>query len=223
MSRLLFVIAVLVSTPASALSMAGPPPPPLGWEESITPGFDPPIEETLVFEFHADEDRRKQLAESWGATAVPVFTQLHADPKWSEYKAKIQAYIALLGGPVAEEKLEQQVRDAFETMAGGESLDGVDLQAIFQIARNATDAMRDVVREIYASADEKNQSRMSHYVSMFAGSDRIAFLESCLPISKGENNRSAFEQYVYTERAQLRAREPMATILNRESAGEAGS
>jgi hypothetical protein len=221
MKRLLLLLPLLTGIPAFGLSVAGPPMPPLGWEEQVTPGFDPPIEETLVFDYHAQPAEQAEFAEAWGQVALPVLKRLIADPNWAEYKDVIQTYVQLLDGKAFDGDLEQLVRDLFTRISKGEKIETADSQLLFRIAPDATDAMREIVREAYAASDEKLQAGMMQYwVSVFSEQRRIAFLESCLEAAKGEANRRQIQRLIDEARARNRAHEPMSKILKWEKRGE---
>lgn len=205
---------------AETSGFAPPPDPPLAWEETVTPGFDPPIEETLVMHYHAEDAVRAQHAEAWGSDTSLVLMRLHDDPKWSEYRPLIQSYLLLLGGNVPVEELEAQLRVLFDRVSTGNDLDDSEWQLIYRMRHDATENMRVIIRDAFAAADAETQSNMTHHLNHFAGAYRIAYLESCLPLAKSDAAQRNIEQSIESVRAQARADEPMAKIVEAEKTDE---
>jgi hypothetical protein len=218
MHRTLIWVLAALTLPAAALSVAGPPLPPLGWEESATPGFQPPIEETLVLKYHAGAEERELYAKQWGEKAVPVLQRLYRDPAWSEYRDVIQKYVLSLGGNVSTASQEEKMREFFHKLRDGDDLEPEERSEFHRIRPNATDAMRAIAKEAYAAADAEQQSQMSNYVALISGDDPIPYFEACLKVSKGEANQKRFSDLIDTRRAIYRAKEPMSVVLEKEAA-----
>lgn len=120
--RLLTIVAlILFLTPMAHASMMAPPdPPPVGWEERITPGFDPPVEYLFVYQLpdvplnYLNDDGVRELLQRWGQDPAPVLIRLLGDTGWHSYHHQILHFLLQTKSPTALEyvkgKLAQVLR-----------------------------------------------------------------------------------------------------------------
>ena len=84
-----FLMLALQST-ALMTAVWGPPlDPPEGWQEAITPGFDPPIEAVLVEKGDMTSEQAEKYMAAWGEDSIPVFIRLYGTPAWAAFQGRI--------------------------------------------------------------------------------------------------------------------------------------
>ena len=109
-----FCIAGLIGgwTAATALSLAPPPLPPLGWEARTAPGFEPSIESVIIeLSQYKDVLSETDVWKAWGAKAVDVLAALYEDDSWSNFGRPIRTLLlAEPSGPGKEYLLQRLIR-----------------------------------------------------------------------------------------------------------------
>ena len=206
---------------AVSLSLAPPPPPPLGWEETITEGFDPPIEEVLVDQFYAEEAERNAHIEAWGEEAVPVLQRLYADERWEEYQDVIRGYLNRYGAPATLEPADERLREALGEIEQGASRVGDDGLMAFQDAvRQDPAGAADIVLDAYSRAEAEAQAVIFRSFGWIAGPEGDRLLQHMHDAAKSDEVRESVTQRIRAREASARVDEPIAVILERER-GEA--
>lgn len=193
----------------------GGPPPPLGWEENVTPGFDPPIEETLVLNFYLNDAERKAVAERWGAKAVPVLRKLLESPLWADYHRNIQHYLAILAVPGTEE--EQLAR--MDELLAKDELDEMETSEYQRLNEALGAAKSERYRQFLleriptlppAGKDRAGIALLAHW----PGDEHLQFLQAHIPkTEQGWGGHNWLEHHL----SRWRAQRPMSEILNAEA------
>jgi len=122
-----------------------PPPPEVGWEEAILPGFDPPIEYVLVYgeggvPFVASAAQIEPLLARWGPEAGRALVQLHQDPRFEAFQSAIMRFMLQLRTP----EIAELMRIRFEALIL--RADGLGNEAL--LASLDHDALREQSRQI---------------------------------------------------------------------------
>jgi hypothetical protein len=200
-----------------SLSLAAPPPPPLGWEATITEGFEPPIEEVLVDHFYADDTERLAHIEAWGEEAVPVLQRLYADRNWGRYRDIVRAYLNLYGAPTTGEPAHDKLRKALEDIGPGASRLSRDGQGALQDALLHDAALAaEIMLDAFTEADASAQLAILRSTGPIGGSDGDRLLRDMRDAAKSEEVRDHAIQHIQSREAAARVDEPIAVILERE-------
>lgn len=196
------------------------PLPPLGWEERLTPGFTPSVEETLVMEYSATKEEMQKHVSAWGANAAPLLRRLYQDPAWSDYSAKIREYLKQYG--LSDSELDIRKRfEYFLTLPELERTDFDEFRTILEIL--ARDDMPFLKRTVMRRADETSMGTFYLIVSTLQKSpstEMIEFLEALSQSEDSDNERQYIAYTVERMKSRLRAQEPMAQLKSRQSVEE---
>lgn len=84
--------------------------PPIGWEKQVSPGFEPPVEYTVVYAGAGLEPSLtiKDCAPKWGPDAVRVLIELYRNPEWAGFQERILSGIVLFSTPEVKTFLEEE-------------------------------------------------------------------------------------------------------------------
>ncbi len=190
------------------------PLPPLGWEERLTPGFAPPVEETLVMEYSATKEEMGKHVSSWGDSAAPVLRRLYQDPAWSDYSAKIGEYLQQYG--LSDSELD--IRKRFEyllTLPELERTDYAEFRSILETL--ARDDMPYLKKAVMRTVDKASMRAFYQIVSTLQQSpspELITFLEALSQLDNGDDKNRHIADVVERMKSRLRAQEPMSQITS---------
>lgn len=197
------------------------PLPPLGWEERLTPGFAPSVEETLVMEYSATKEEMGKHVSSWGDSAAPVLRRLYQDPVWSDYSAKIREYLKQYG--LSDSELD--IRKRFEYLLTAPELERTDFDELRSILETlARDNMPYLKKSVMRTAVKASMGTIYQIVRTLQqtpSSEMIAFLEALSQSEDGDKERKYIANTVERMKSRLRAQEPMAQRELRQSVEEA--
>lgn len=198
------------------LSLAPPPTPPLGWEEAITEGFDPAIEQTLVEHYYAERGTRRAHAAAWGDDAIPVLQRLYGDTGWRRFRPVIRQYLDIFGTPARSGNVVAHFQEILPDAAGAALTAGQDFQGAFRDAvRVDADAALSFFRETFAASGAAGQTHLLRLVSS-AGPHRHDLLESLLPDAASNEVRAEINRIIERNASARRAQEPIARIVEQE-------
>ena len=237
--QVLLICAVLsVATGPQGWIMEPPPLPPLGWEETITPGFDPPIEVAVVDFYEADAVDRWRYLQGWGPDAVPVLQRLYADPRWKEYQWSIRWYLELVNEPIslepAFERLPGALTAHLEEIAGPR--DGAyysaytqeharSLERAAEVSAIIRDAVRAdlprtaefIVRKVL-DADEEEQRNILDAIERTGAPEGRALLMRLADADISKQTRRSVELALRRVQPSHRALQPVAVVVESENA-----
>lgn len=197
-------------------SLAAPPTPPLGWEEAITEGFDPPIEQTLVEHFYDLRGTRRAHADAWGDDAIPVLQRLYADTEWRRFRPVIREYLDIFDAPARSGDVVGHFQEILPEAAKMELTAGQDFQGAFRDAvRVDADAALAFYRETFAASGAEGQTHLLRLVPS-AGPHRHDLLESLLPDTASDEVRAQINRIIELNASARRAQEPIARIVEQE-------
>ena len=216
----ILVICVLLSTTAFSLSpphVPKPPLPPLGWEEEITPGFEPSIESVLVNYAQAENlSKRNEHTASWGENAIPVLMRLSENPKWADYTTIIQEYIALLNDPPLLPLIVEQFPATLESISKTKQISKDDWAIIRRASQPPNEVFLKMVTEHFAQASAEEQLALTPILSSFNREHPMAILETCLSVARDDNVKSILMKHIHYQKDRERPHESMSIILNKE-------
>ncbi len=96
----------------AAADLVPPPPGPVGWEQEITPGFEPSIESAVINRSYDFDNKSPEIAKQWGPGAFPVLVKLYEDPRWRAFRGTIVRFMVYAD----PQEADRYFADAFDRL-----------------------------------------------------------------------------------------------------------
>jgi hypothetical protein len=217
---LLFGALLVVVAAGNAAGMRAYPPPPLGWERDITPGFDPPIETVLVQDCYAGDEKVKARVEAWGEGACAVLMRRFTDPKWGDYRTEILKYAAHCDDPAIKKMILEDAMRLADALEDDSDSERQLMGLIGFMAASGDSELVNAALDIIKRVPEKNRvSLMRIFTARLGDLERsMAVVREVRDASSDEGARGALTQRLNELAFRARGEECMSIILEREGA-----
>lgn len=213
-SRLWMILAVFfAAVPAYASYYV--PPPPIGWEERVTPGYDPGIESVLVrmsrIELQKDDDI-KAIWAKWDEGAVDVLLKLFDDKAWIAFRHHVLRLLSL--SPC--ERATGWLDDTFKTLATKSELTKEEQQTLSYLLYSSQRPDAEITRErVELCLREGNRESRNWALGQLINQrteESLARVTELAKNAENEQQRAWLLKAVDDARGYLRAQEPMEPV-----------
>lgn len=208
MSRVFLFMLLMVAPFAEGTSGPGyAPPPPLGWEDRITKGFEPPIEYVIAIESGTTNKAMQKYLDSWGDDAVPVLKRLAEEPFWQDYRGKIQKFLQVGNVEPDWDALEKRLLKLVVESDRGETQEPYEI--LFSFGRGPEARALEVLEKAGANASPRFLSAVSAAIASVASPARKEALERLQKARADSPELGSIRYDLEDISGRIRAQQPM--------------